>query len=85
MENNKSKPSGSQTRYNNLQTKANNSNKEKKKDNKTTPHNDPSKNSKYINVPRKNTHIVGDSILKDVEGWRLNKRIKLTEFSSIYS
>ena len=53
-ENNKSKPSGSQARNNNLQAIANNNNKNKKsKDNKTTPHKDLSKNSKSINVPRK--------------------------------
>ena len=25
---------------------------------------------------RKKTHIVGDSIVKNIEGWRLNKRMK---------
>ena len=75
-ENNKSKPSGSQNWDDNLQAVTNNSNK-KSKDNKTTLHNDPSKSSKSINVPRKNnTLIVGESILKRVEGWRLNKGMK---------
>ena len=76
-ENNKCKPTGSQTRDDNFQAIVNNSNNNNKlKDNKTTPHKDPSKNSKSINVPRKNTLIVGDSILKHVEGWCLNKRMK---------
>ena len=75
-ENNKSKPSGSQNQDDNLQAVTNNSNK-KLKDNKTTLHNDLSKSSNSINVPRKsNTLIVGDFILKRVEGWRLNKRMK---------
>ena len=69
-ENSKSKPSGSQTRDDNLRAIANNKNSNK--DNKATPQKDPLKNSKSINVPRKNTLIVGDSILKFVEGWRLN-------------
>ena len=58
-----------------MQAITNNSNK-KLKDNKTTLHKDPSKSSKSINVPRKNTLIVLNSILKHVEGWRLNKRMK---------
>ena len=74
-ENKKCKPLGSQTRDDNLQAITNNNNK-KLKDNKTTLHKDPSKSSKSINVPRKNTLIVLDSILKHVEGWRLNKRMK---------
>ena len=45
---------------------------------RTTPHKNPLKNSKPINVPRKNTLIVGDSILKHVEGCCLNKRMKST-------
>ena len=75
-ENNKCKPTGSQTRDDNFQAIVNNNNNKKLKDTKTTPHKDPSKNSKSINVPRKNTLVVGDSILKHVEGWRLNKRMK---------
>ena len=55
----------------------NNSNK-KLKNNKTAPRNDPSKNSKSKNIHRKNTILVGDSILKQVEGWRLIKRMKST-------
>ena len=74
-ENEKCKPSGLQTRDDNLQAITNNNNK-KLKDNKTTLHKDPSKSSKSINVPRKNTLIVVDFILKHVEGWRLNKRMK---------
>ena len=54
---------------------ANNNNNNKLR---TTPHKDPLKISKSINVPRKNTLIVGDSILKHVEGWCLNKRMKST-------
>ena len=75
-ENNKCKPSGSQTRDDNLQAIANNNNNTKLKDNKATLHKDPLKSSKSINVPRKNTLIVGDSILRHVEDWRLNKRMK---------
>ena len=75
-ENNKCKPTGSQTRDDNLQAIANNNKTKKLKDNKTTTHEDPSKNSKSVNVPRKNTLIVDDSILKYVEGWHLNKRMK---------
>ena len=75
-ENDKSKPSGSQTRGDNLEAIANNNNNKRLKDNKTTPYKDLSKNSKSINVPRKNTLIVGYSILKHVEGWYLNKRMK---------
>ena len=67
-ENNKSKPSGSQTRDHNLQAIANNNNIKKLKDNKTTPHKDPSEKSQSMNVPRKNTLIVGDSMLKHAEG-----------------
>ena len=74
-ENNKCKPSGSQTRDDNLQAITNNNNK-RLKDNKTTLYKNPSKSSKSINVPRKNTLIVGDSILKHVEDWRLNKMMK---------
>ena len=74
-ENNKCKPSGSQTRDDNLQAITNNNNN-KLKDNKTTVHKGPSKSSKSINVPRKITLIVLDSILKHVKGWRLNKRMK---------
>ena len=74
-EKNKCKPSGSQTRDDNLQAITNNNNN-KLKDNKTTVHKGPSKSSKSINVPRKITLIVLDSILKHVEGWRLNKRMK---------
>ena len=59
-----------------MQAIANKNDNKKLKDNKTTPHKDPSKNSKFTNVPRKNTLIVGDSILKHVEGWRLNQRMK---------
>ena len=66
-ENSKSKSSSSKTRDDNLQVLTNSNNK-KLKDNKTTLHKDPSKSSKSINVPRKNTLIVGDSILIDVEG-----------------
>ena len=62
-ENNKCKPTGSKTRDDNFQAIVNNNNKKNLKDNKTTPHKDPSKNSKSINVPRKNTLIVGDSII----------------------
>ena len=76
-ENNKSKPSGAQTWDDNLQAKANNNNSNKKlTDNKTTPHKDPSKKSKFMNGPRRNTLIVGDSILKHVERRRLNERMK---------
>ena len=67
IENNKSKPSGSKTRDDNLQVITNSNNK-KLKGNKTILHKDPSKSSKSINVSRKNTLIVGDSILIDVEG-----------------
>ena len=74
-ENNKCKPTGSQTRDDNFQAIVNNNNK-KLKDTETTLHKDPSKNSKSINVPRKSTLIVGDSILRHVEGWRLNKSMK---------
>ena len=79
-DNNKYKPSGSQTRDNSLQAIANNKKKKKKKKKKlkATPYNDPSNNSKPTNVSRKKTFIVGDSILKHVEGWRLNKRMKST-------
>ena len=56
----------------------NNNNNEKLKDNKTNPHKVPSKNSKSINIPRKENPIVGDSILKHVEGSRLSKRMKST-------
>ena len=73
---NKSKRSGLQTRHDSLQAIANNSNNKKLNDNKTTPHKDPSKNSKSMHVPRKNTLIVGDFILKHVEGWHLNKIMK---------
>ena len=73
---NKSKPSGLQTRDDSLQAIANNSNNKKLDDNKTAPHKDPSKNSKSMYVPRKNTLIVGNSILKHVEGWHLNKIMK---------
>ena len=53
-ENNKCKPSGSQTWDINLQAITNNSNNNKKlADNKTTLHKNPSKSSKSINVPRK--------------------------------
>ena len=75
-ENNKCKPSGSQTRDDNLQAIANNKDNKKLKDNKTTPYEDPSKSSKSINVPRKNALVTGDSISKHVEGWCLNKRMK---------
>ena len=51
-ENNKYKPSGSQTRDDNLQATANKYNK-KLKYNKTTLHKDPLKSLKSINVPRK--------------------------------
>ena len=37
---------------------------------------EPSKNPKSINVSRKYTLMVDDSILKHVQGWRLNKRTK---------
>ena len=74
-ENKKCKPSSSQTRHDNLQAIANNSNN-KLKDNKTALHKDPSKSLKSINVPSKNTYIVGESILKHVDGWCLNKRMK---------
>ena len=73
---NKSKLSGLQTRDDSLQAIANNSNNKKLNDSKTTPHKDPSNNSKSMHVPRKNTFIVGDSILKHVEGWHLNKIMK---------
>ena len=75
-ENNKCKLTGSQTRDDNLQAIANNNKTKKLKDNKTTTHEDPSKNSKSVNVPRKNTLIVDDSILKHVEDWHLNKKMK---------
>ena len=77
-ENNKSKPSGSQTRDDNSKAIANNNCNKKLKDNKTTLHKDYSKNSNSINVSRKKTLIVGDSILKHIEDWRFNKRIKST-------
>ena len=50
---NTSKPSGSQTWVDNLQATANNNNNKKLKNNKTTPHKYPSKNSKSVNVRRK--------------------------------
>ena len=68
-ENNKCKPSGSQTRDGNLQAIANKNNNKKLKDKKTTPHKNPLKSSKPTNAPRKNTLIVSDFILKHVEGW----------------
>ena len=74
-ENNKCKTSGSQTRDDNLQAMTNN-NKKKLKGNKMTLHKDHSKSSKSINLPRKNTIIRCDSILKHLEGWHLNKRMK---------
>ena len=52
-ENNKCKLSGSQTRDDNLQAIANNSNNKKLKDNKTILRMAPSKRSKSINVPDK--------------------------------
>ena len=52
-ENNKCKPLGSQTRDHNFKAIVNNNNNKKLKYNKTTPHKDPLKNSKSINVPRK--------------------------------
>ena len=75
-ENNKCKPRGSQTRGDNFQAIVNNSKNNKLKDIKITPHKDPSRNAKSINVPRKNTPIVGESILKHTEGWCLNRRMK---------
>ena len=54
-EDNKSKPSVSQTRDDNLQAIVNNNDNKKLKDNKTSPHKDPSKNSKSTNVPRKSS------------------------------
>ena len=73
---NKCKPTDSQTLDDNLQAIANKNDNKKLKDNKTTPHKEPSKNSKSTNVPRKNTLIVSGSILKHIEGWRLNQRMK---------
>ena len=75
---NKSKPSGSQTRNDNLSAIGNNNNYKILKDNKITPYKYPWKNLKSINALRKNTLIVGDSILKHVEGWCLNKSMKST-------
>ena len=75
-ENSKCKPIGLQTRDDNLQAVANNNKKKTPLHIRTTPHKDPSKNSKSINVPRKNTFIEGDSILKHFEGCRLKKRMK---------
>ena len=72
-ENNKCKPSGLQNRNDNLQAVANNHINKKLKDDKTTFLKDPLKSSKSINVHRKNTLIVADSILKHGEGWRSNK------------
>ena len=71
-ENNKCKPRG----CDNFQAIVNNSKNNKLKDIKITPHKDPSRNAKSINVPRKNTLIVGESILKHTEDWCLNRRMK---------
>ena len=57
-ENKKCKPSGSQTRHDNLQAIANNINN-KLKDHKAALHKDPSKSLKSINVPSKNNYLVG--------------------------
>ena len=66
--NNKSKPSGSQTPDDNLLTIASNNNKKQIKRRQDHSTQLPLKNSKSINVARKNTLIVGDSILEHFEG-----------------
>lgn len=43
--------------------------------NRATPYKNSSKNSKFIDVSKK-TLLFSEYILKHVEGWRLNKRIK---------
>ena len=75
-ENIKSKPAGSQNWDDNLKAIPINKNNKKLKDKITTPHKHHWKNAKSINVSRKKNPIVGDSVLKHVEGWRLNKRMK---------